>query len=107
MSATDGGYRVSGHYDRHEASEEESPEGERASFRLPRMPWQRGPEPVPADEDEDEAEESVGLFRNTASADSADSQDFDMSLVELLYSTSSFYAIVVPGKICLFCCLSR
>lgn len=27
-----------------------------------------------------------------------DDEGFDMSLGELLYSTSSFYAIVVPGK---------
>jgi len=52
---------------------------------------------------EDSSEPSVArlhrpgndIFRDE-SDDEADG--FDMSLVELLYSTSSFYAIVVPGK---------
>ena len=86
MSGTTDEYRVSGHYGRYGTAEE--PEGElQASYRRPTH------EPVPADEDEAEG----GIFRNST-ADSSDSQEFDMSLVELLYSTSSFYAIVVPGK---------
>ena len=38
-----------------------------------------------------------GVFRDDSASDDG-SEGFEMSLAELLYSTSSFYAIVVPGK---------
>lgn len=38
-----------------------------------------------------------GVFRDDSASDDG-SVGFEMSLAELLYSTSSFYAIVVPGK---------
>lgn len=42
---------------------------------------------------------SQEIFRDEESEGEYDDDDgFDMSLSELLYSTSSFYAIVVPGK---------
>ena len=37
-----------------------------------------------------------GVFRDDSASDDG-SEGFEMSLAELLYSTSSFYAIVVPG----------
>jgi hypothetical protein len=40
-----------------------------------------------------------GIFRDEASYEEEDDDDeFGMSLAELLYSTSSFYAIMLPGK---------
>ena len=51
-----------------------------------------------------------GVFRDDSASDDG-SVGFEMSLAELLYSTSSFYAIVVPGRfifgnIRLFTCFS-
>lgn len=34
--------------------------------------------------------------------DEGDDENIDMSVAELLYSTSSFYAIVIPGMIWIF-----
>ena len=51
-------------------------------------------------EDYQPQEEDAGIFRRNSSDSegSEGSEDIDMSLSELLYSVSSFYAIVVPGK---------
>jgi hypothetical protein len=38
------------------------------------------------------------IFRDEESEGDEEDDGFDMSLSELLYSTSSFYAILVPGK---------
>lgn len=48
-------------------------------------------------EDDQPREQGAGIFRDNSS-DSEVSEDADMSLAELLYSVSSFYAIVVPGE---------
>jgi hypothetical protein len=40
-----------------------------------------------------------GIFRDeTSDEEEEDDEEFGMSLAELLYSTSSFYAIMLPGK---------
>ena len=72
--------------DRYGTTEDESVS---ESYRRPPS----GHEEVPQDE-------SAGVFRETSYEDEDDdgSEAFEMSLSELLYSTSSFYAIVIPGE---------
>lgn len=48
-------------------------------------------------EDDQPRQEDAGIFRDN-SGESEGSEDVDMSLSEVLYSVSSFYAIVVPGE---------
>lgn len=43
-------------------------------------------------------ERNSETFRDEGSVDEESEYDYAMSISELLYSTSSFYAIVVPGE---------
>lgn len=72
---------------------------------------QQGDEPVPSQDSEESEDPSVSqvmrpggiqdMFRDEGDED----EGIDMSVAELLYSTSSFYAIVIPGRFfyCLIC----
>jgi hypothetical protein len=44
-------------------------------------------------------QQPAGIFREDSGSDDDSSDVFEMSVSELLYSTSSFYAIVVPGRL--------
>lgn len=49
------------------------------------------------DRDYIDPQQPAGIFRDDSGSDDDSADGFEMSVSELLYSTSSFYAIVVPG----------
>jgi hypothetical protein len=60
------------------------------------------------DEPEDEDDQAINGERGNENEDDGDDdslEGYDMTLQELMYSTSSFYAIVVPGIVCCMCLL--
>jgi hypothetical protein len=80
-----------GHRSRYDEPAEEDEFMDRASYQL------QNNESGSSAEDDQPREQDAGIFRDN-SGDSGGSEDVDMSLAELLYSVSSFYAIVVPGE---------
>jgi hypothetical protein len=51
------------------------------------------------DRDYIDPQQPAGIFRDDSGSDDDSADGFEMSVSELLYSTSSFYAIVVPGRL--------
>jgi hypothetical protein len=79
------------HRSRYDGAAEEDEFMDRASYQL------QNNESGASTEDDQSGEQDAGIFRDNSS-DSEGSEDGDMSLSELLYSVSSFYALLVPGE---------